>query len=89
VEKEDRIALQDLVKSEPSRPTREQAAHWLDVYARLIEMIERHLEEHRQFLATVPEAVQRYLNEANVQVLREELAAFKDPRAHWQRYRRD
>ena len=53
------------------------------MYARLVDMLERQLEETRRFADSVPAAMRQYLETENGKILTEELAIFRDRLAHW------
>lgn len=76
-------AFQELFDSEPTNATPAEAATWVDVYQRLIAMMERQLEETRAFARGVHEPMQRYLSRENMTILEEEIGAFKERLAHW------
>ncbi len=76
-------AFADLFSSEPDRPDQADAGRWLSMYARLVEMLERQLEETRRFADSVPDAMRKYLEAENGKILAEELAIFRDRLAHW------
>ena len=76
-------AFQELFDSEPSEATPAEAATWVDVYQRLIDMMERQLEETRAFAKDVHEPMQRYLSRENMAILEEEISAFKERLARW------
>jgi hypothetical protein len=76
-------SFQELFASEPTRANSAEASTWVDVYQRLVMMMERQLEETRAFADSVHEPMRRYLNRENVSILEEEISAFKDRLAHW------
>lgn len=74
-------AFEDLSAAEPGTP--DQRATWVDLYRRLIEMMERQLEETEAFAKSAPEPMRQYLARENIAILTEEIEAFKDRLAHW------
>jgi hypothetical protein len=76
-------AFQELFDSEPNEATPVEVAAWMDVYQRLIAMMERQLEETRAFASDVHEPMQRYLSRENMTILEEEISAFKERLARW------
>jgi hypothetical protein len=76
-------AFQDLFDSEPARPSAVETARWIDLYERLTALMERQLEETRQFAESVPDPMKRYLRSENVPILTEELEIFRRRLAHW------
>jgi hypothetical protein len=85
MQKHDPRAFQELFDSEPADPAAPDAAWWVSIYRRLIAIMERQLEETRAFAQEVPEPMRRYLSRENMAILDEEITAFKDRLAHWQR----
>ena len=80
---QDRGAADDLFDSEPQQPSAPEAAEWVAVYRRLVELLEPQLEETRRFSATVPEAMRQYLSRENIQILTEELETFRTRLSKW------
>ncbi|HSP65714.1 MAG TPA: hypothetical protein VLO10_05945 [Candidatus Deferrimicrobium sp.] len=76
-------AFSDLFASEPDPPGQGEVGEWLARYARLVDMLERQLEETKRFADSVPEAMRQYLETENGKILTEELAIFRDRLAHW------
>ncbi len=74
-------AFEDLSDAEPGTP--EQRAHWVDLYQRLIEMMERQLNETQSFAEAAPEPLRQYLARENIAILTEEIQAFRERLAHW------
>lgn len=77
-------AFTDLFESEPDSPSASDAATWLGVYSRLVELLERQLVETQRFSESVPAALQQYLSRENVKILAEELGIFRDRLTLWQ-----
>jgi hypothetical protein len=74
-------AFEDLSAAEPGTP--EQRARWVDLYQRLIEMMERQLDETQSFAKAAPEPMRQYLARENIAILTEEIGAFKERLVHW------
>lgn len=79
----DEHAFKELFDSEPTRASAPETAEWVDVYQRLVAMMERQLDETRSFAANVDEPMRRYLSRENMTILEEEISAFKARLAHW------
>ncbi len=79
----DPAAFAELFESEPDRPSREDVGEWLSLYTRLVDLLERQLDETRRFADSVPDALRQYLETENGKILAEELAIFRDRLAHW------
>jgi hypothetical protein len=80
---QDPQAFQELFDSEPTNASPSEAATWVGVYERLIAMMERQLEETRQFAETVHEPMRQYLSKENMNILEGEIGAFKQRLVHW------
>lgn len=76
-------AFQDLFESEPEQPSAQEVAEWVDRYTRLVDLLERQLDETRRFSASVPEPLKQYLSRENLKILVEELEIFRRRLAHW------
>ncbi len=76
-------AFTDLFDSEPDRPSKDEMGEWLGMYTRLVDMLERQLDETKRFADSVPAAMRQYLETENGKILTEELAIFRDRLAHW------
>ncbi|HWF56785.1 MAG TPA: hypothetical protein VG520_00350 [Candidatus Dormibacteraeota bacterium] len=76
-------SFQDLFDSEPDRPSAAETAKWIDLYERLTALMERQLEETRQFAEGVPDPMRRYLSTENVPILTEELEIFRRRLERW------
>jgi hypothetical protein len=72
-----------LFNPEPARPSAVETARWIDLYERLTALMERQLEETRQFAESVPDPMKRYLSRENVPILTEELEIFRRRLTHW------
>jgi hypothetical protein len=83
VAEHDPQAFQRLFQSEPDQPSPGEMSEWVAMYARLVEMLERQLDDTRRFCESVPEALQNYLSGENVKILTEELDVFRKRLAHW------
>ena len=79
----DSQAFQELFDSEPARPSAAETTKWIDLYQRLIAMMEGQLDETRQFAESVPEPVRQYLSRENVPILTEEIEIFRGRLTHW------
>lgn len=79
----DQHAFKELFDSEPTQASAPETAEWVDVYQRLVAMMERQLDETRNFAANVDEPMRRYLSRENMTILEEEISAFKARLAHW------
>jgi hypothetical protein len=79
----DQHAFKELFDSEPTQASAPEAARWVDVYQRLVAMMERQLDETRTFAANVDEPMRRYLSRENMTILEEEITAFKARLDHW------
>jgi hypothetical protein len=79
----DPTAFQDLFASEPDQPSPNEVAEWVALYTRLVDMMERQLEETQEFAESVPEALREYLSRENVKILVEEIEVFRGRLAHW------
>jgi hypothetical protein len=76
-------AFQELFDAEPTDASAAETTVWIDIYQRLIAMMEHQLEETRAFAKGVHEPMQRYLSRENISILQEEISAFKQRLAHW------
>ncbi len=76
-------AFQDLFDAEPQNASASEVAAWVDVYQRLIAMMQRQLDETRAFAKDVHEPMQRYLSRENMSILEEEISAFKQRLNFW------
>jgi hypothetical protein len=83
MEKHDPEAFRELFDAEPSEASGADTATWVDLYRRLVEMMERQLDETRAFALRAPDAVRQYLSRENIAILEEEIDAFKARLAHW------
>ncbi|MFZ0129343.1 MAG: hypothetical protein WB808_14940 [Candidatus Dormiibacterota bacterium] len=81
--KHDPEAFQELFDAEPSEASQDDAVAWVDLYRRLIAMMERQLDETRAFAASVPDAVREYLGRENITILEEEIEIFRRRLSHW------
>ena len=81
--KHDPEAFQELFDAEPSEASQDEAVSWVDLYGRLITMMERQLDETRAFAATVPDALREYLGRENIAILEEEIEIFRRRLRHW------
>jgi hypothetical protein len=79
----DPAAFRELFESEPDRPTAGEVTEWVELYERLVHLLERQLEETQRFAASVPDALREYLSRENVKILVEELEIFRERLAHW------
>jgi hypothetical protein len=75
--------FQELFDSEPTNASVSEATDWVRVYERLIAMMERQLEETREFANDVHAPMRRYLSRENMSILEEEISAFKERLTHW------
>lgn len=73
--------FRDLFGSEPTGSP--DTARWIELYERLVEMMERQLAETQAFATRAPGAMQDYLGRENIAILEEEIAAFKVRLDHW------
>lgn len=76
-------AFQELFNAEPAGAPASETATWVDLYERLIAMMERQLEETRTFAKGAPDAMKEYLGRENIAILTEEIQAFRERLAHW------
>jgi hypothetical protein len=81
--KHDSQAFQELFDAEPSDASASETTVWIDIYQRLIAMMEHQLEETRAFAKGVHAPMQRYLSRENMSILEEEISAFRERLAHW------
>ena len=77
-------AFKDLFDSEPDQPSPQEVAEWVDRYTRLVDLLDRQLDETRRLSASLPDALKQYLNRENLKILVEELEVFRDRLAHWE-----
>ncbi len=87
VAEHDPQAFAQLFESEPEHPSTAQVAEWVDLYTRLVDLLERHLAETQRFTRAVPEAMREYLSRENVKILAEELDVFRDRLSYWKTWR--
>lgn len=80
---EDQQSFQELFNAEPAGAPESETAKWVDLYERLIAMMERQLEETRTFAKEAPDAMKEYLGRENIAILTEEIEAFRQRLAHW------
>jgi hypothetical protein len=83
VAEHDPAAFADLFESEPDDPSEAEKAEWVNLYARLVDLLERQLAETERFAGGVPDGMRRYLHGENRKILVEELEIFRDRLAHW------
>jgi len=76
-------AFRELFDAEPAGAPESETAKWVDLYERLIAMMERQLEETRVFAKDSPDAMKEYLGGENIAILTEEIDAFKKRLARW------
>lgn len=76
-------AFEQLFEAEPTFPSASEVAEWLRLYTGLTELLERQLDETRQFAERAPDAMRRYLDGENIKILTEELGAFQARLAIW------
>jgi hypothetical protein len=81
----DSTAFQDLFDSEPKDASAAEAADLVDMYAGMIAMMERQLEETRMFAQAVSAPLREYLSRENVAILVHELGVFRERLAYWRR----
>ena len=75
--------FRELFDAEPRDAAAPDNARWVDLYRQLVAMMERQLEETREFAARAPDAVKQYLGRENIAILEEEIATFKRRLARW------
>jgi hypothetical protein len=75
--------FQELFDSEPINASASEATDWVQVYQRLIAMMERQLEETRAFANDVHAPMRRYLSRENMTILEEEISAFRQRLTLW------
>ncbi len=76
-------AFQELFEAEPDQPSQEEVTQWVGLYSRLVDLLERQLDETSRFAQSVPEALREYLGRENGKILTEELEIFRGRLAHW------
>ncbi len=83
VAEHDPAAFEELFQSEPDDASAAERAEWVNLYARLVDLLERQLAETDRFAGSVPEPMRRYLKGENRKILVEELEIFRDRLTHW------
>lgn len=76
-------AFTDLFQSEPAQPSPQEVAQWVDVYTRLVGMLEHQLDETKELAGRVPDPVRDYLRVENLKIITEELEIFRGRLSHW------
>ena len=76
-------AFEELFAAEPMETASPETARWVELYQKLVAMMERQLEETRAFATSSPDAMRQYLGRENIAILEEEIEAFKGRLAHW------
>jgi hypothetical protein len=75
---------EELEREEPRDPSQADVQRWVTMYADLTAFTQEMLDRTTRFLAAMPGPAQRHLRNTNVQVMEEELAAFRERLAVWQ-----
>jgi hypothetical protein len=76
-------AFTELFAAEPNDTASPETARWVELYQKLVAMMERQLEETRSFATSSPDAMRQYLSRQNIAILEEEIEAFKSRLRHW------
>ncbi len=77
VAEHDSQAFLELFEAEPGQPTQAEVGEWVGLYTKLVDMLERQLDETREFAGSVPAAMRQYLQTDNERILTEELEVFR------------
>ncbi len=83
MEKHDPQAFEDLFNSEPEQASPLEIAKWVNLYDALVALLQRQLDETRDFAARVPASMRKYLRRENEAILTEELEIFQRRLSHW------
>lgn len=76
-------AFQELFAAEPNETASPETTRWVELYEKLVAMMERQLEETRSFATRSPDAMRHYLSRENIAILEEEIEAFKRRLTRW------
>ena len=70
-------AFEELFAAEPNEAASPETTRWVELYQKLVAMMERQLEETRAFATSSPDAMRQYLSRKNIAILEEEIEAFR------------
>jgi hypothetical protein len=76
-------AFKELFAAEPNEAVSPETTRWVELYEKLVAMMERQLEETRAFATSSPDAMRHYLSRKNIAILEEEIEAFRSRLVHW------
>lgn len=76
-----------LTAAEPTQQAAAEVERWVETYSRLVAMLDRHLAQTRALADSSPDALRRYLDSANMAILREEHERFTKRLAMWKAQR--